>query len=487
MKKITNLALTALLCGSLLLAGCSKAADKDTVVSNDTSAPTATVAAELPEDNSTDTTAPVVDLPGDSGNNTPGSATEPVNYVYGTASLSYAEFYSGDVTETEGFDAVSSATTKKYEIISSMYTDYVDETTNPDGYRILGVKNVAVAVPENEVEAFTAVNPTFVITGSEAPAQYKTVSVADGKASYSSTEFNVAEVVTDATYSLSTDSNWGDYLVCVYDGATVHLRNGREDEFDINSAIQGIIVETKSGLKVGLEALQSIWVQPYEFSFNISPESTKNSRISGWDNLSELAKLEGATITKVYYIMPDRTYEYDFDGIFVKPFYSVTSYSAVRADAALTLDTADFGAFENPVLKVSYTVGSGRNAEKTVLFEDALVNGQNTVTLDLSAVEAAENKAGSFTAALSSDNYADIAVIINASEEQNAALAEIIEQAKTVLAGNPANAEALSAQITASEAVLADGHSSADTANAINSLNSQIEAASGNGGNEQHH
>ncbi|MCR5428138.1 MAG: hypothetical protein K6F16_04000 [Lachnospiraceae bacterium] len=485
MKRITTLALTALLCGSILLAGCSGSAADDSAVSDGTSVPTDAVVTELPADNPSDTTDPVTDVPVDPEVKTPGSAVEPVNYVYGTASLTYAEFYSGDVSETEGFDAVTSATTKKYQILQNMYTDFVDEETNPDGYHILGVKDVAVAVPENEVEAFTAINPTFVLTGSEAPAQFKTVSVSDGKAFYSATAFNIADVVTDATYSLATNSNWGDYLVCVYDGEKIHLRNTREDEFDINSAIQGIIVETKYGLKVGLEALQSIWVQPYEFSFNISPESTNNSHITGWDNLSELAKLEGDSITKVYYIMQDRTYEYDFDGIFVKPFYSVKSYNAVRTDNILTLETADFGAFENVRLKVTYTVGAGRNAERTVLFDDALTS--DTVTLDLAGVEAAENKAGSFTGVISSDNYADVAVIINASEEQNAALAAMIEQAKTVLAGNPANADALSAQIAAAEAVLADGHSSADTANAANRLNSLIEAASGSGEGGQHH
>ena len=210
----------------------------------------------------------------------------------------------------------------------------------------------------------------------------------------------------------------------------------------------------------------------------------KTQHISGWDNLSELAKLEGETITGVYFIMPGETYEYDFDGIFVKPFYSVSSYSATRADAVLTLEEADLSVLENARLTVTYTVGSGKNAEKTILYNDAAAK---TVTLDLSGVEAAENKAGSYTAVVSSDNYADITVTINASEEQLAALAGLIEQAKTVLAGNPENSEALSTNISSAEAALAEAGSSASIASVMNTLDSLINAASGNGGSEQHH
>lgn len=48
--------------------------------------------------------------------------------VFGTATLTYAEFYSGDVSSTDNFDAVTSATTSKYEIMANMSTDFVDET-----------------------------------------------------------------------------------------------------------------------------------------------------------------------------------------------------------------------------------------------------------------------------------------------------------------------------------------------------------------------
>lgn len=96
----------------------------------------------------------------------------------------------------------------------------------------------------------------------------KTVTMENGQPVYSATQFNIADTVTNATAEPQTGTNWGDYQINVTDGATVHLRNTREDEgFDIGGGIQGILLETNSGLIVGMEHLQSIWVQPYEVSF----------------------------------------------------------------------------------------------------------------------------------------------------------------------------------------------------------------------------
>ncbi|MBQ7637174.1 MAG: hypothetical protein IJS80_07670 [Lachnospiraceae bacterium] len=401
MKKFTSLMLAAALACTVALAGCGKTAE-DRVNASNTAAPTKTSASEAAS-----TPAPTA-APTSTPTSTP--TPTPVTYVYGTASLTYAEYYSGDVTSTDGFDAVSSATNKKNAIMSSMYTDFVDAETNASGYHILGVNNANIAVPEDQADEYAKINPTFVKTGSEAPAQYKTVTVADGKASYSATRFNTVAVVKDATTSLSTSSNWGDYLVCLYDTTETHLRNTREDNFDINSALQGMIVETADGLKVGLEALQSMWVQPYEFSFNVSKDSTRNSRISGWDNLTELAKLEGATIEKVYYIMADAVYEYDIEGVYVKPQYKGNAISAKRADAVITLSVNSFKNFENPMLTVIYTVGSGKQAKRTTVLTTALTDGTASYTADLSAIDLTAG--GTFSASISSDNTADVAVVV---------------------------------------------------------------------------
>jgi hypothetical protein len=331
--------------------------------------------------------------------------------VYGTATLSYSEFYAGDVSSVDSFDAVSSATYAKYSIMENMYTDFVDETKNANGYNILGVANVAVAVNEKDVDAYKAINSTFEVT-SETPAQYKVATVKDGKADYSATVFNIADTVKDATAELQTGTTWGDYQINVTDGAKKYLRNSREDEgFAINSQIQGIILETSSGLKVGMEYLQSIWVQPYEVSFNVPSNNTHNTHIVGYDNLNELAKLVGENVTKITYIMPTETYVYEFDGIYIKPSYSGEFSATVDGDA-LTITPDSFTSLKNPQITVTYTVGSGKTASKYTLYSGAAEGA----SYKLNTAEIASLTDGTYSVVISSDNYADITVALPTTE-----------------------------------------------------------------------
>ncbi|WP_029233501.1 LptM family lipoprotein [Butyrivibrio sp. VCB2006] len=290
-KRIVTLALAI---SALSLAGCgSQAPEASADVENAESA----ASQDSTDDKSAESTTILAD------ESTPlASSLDPNSeYVFGTATLSYTDFYSGDVSSTDSYDVVSSATSKKYELFTNMATDYVDETTNADGYHITGVKNVNVAVPADQADTYASLNDSFVKLDSE-PAQYKIVSVNDGTASYSATVFNVADTVTDATAELLTGSNRGDYQINILENSTSYIRSSREDETSvINSDIQGVIVETKDGLKVGMEHLQSIWVMPYEISFNISADNSHNTRVS-FDNLAELSKLEEKEIVSVTFI-----------------------------------------------------------------------------------------------------------------------------------------------------------------------------------------
>ena len=340
-------------------------------------------------------------------------ASQDADLVFGTANLSYAEFYSGDVSATDSYDAVSSATNKKYEMFPNMNTDFVDETTNAEGYKILGVKNVNVAVPADQVDAYTALNDSFVKTDA-APAQYKTVSVENGVATYSATVFNVAATVTDAKAELLTGTNWGDYQLNILEESTSYIRNTREDEgFAVSRDIQGIILETESGLKVGMEHLQSIWVQPYEISFNIAADNSHNQRVK-FDNLDELSKLEEEKIVSVTFINPNDAYVYNFDPVYVKPVYrDVTVTGKIdETTGEFTLSEIPEG-LENAALTMTYIVGKGHDAVRTALYDGALDDA--TVKIDAEALaeaKKAQTEEGSYTVAISSDNYANIAVTV---------------------------------------------------------------------------
>lgn len=377
--------------------------------------------------------------------------------VYGTATLTFAEYYAGDVSSVDGYglDGITSATVDKHVSFNNgMYTNYTEDKT--DGYNILGVKNVNVAVDAADYPAYVALNPTFKISRS-VPAQYKTVTIVDGKAVYSATNFNVVDTVTDATATLKTGSTWGDYEIDVTEHSTAYIRNSRSDEgFAINAYIQGTILETESGLKVGMEFLQSMWVQPWEISFNVSPESTLNAHIVGWDNLDELSKLVGEKVTKIIFIMPDSTYIYEFDGIYIKPVYPeqadvAASFTAGSAEVAISGVPEDL-----EDVTVTITCGSGRGAT-TVASAVEIRDGK--VTMD-----SAYDDTQTYTVKVSSSNYADLVAAVPVNSTQVTQLTQLAEQAKALIDdGTAANDSGLIEHYEEAQALLADVGSATST------------------------
>lgn len=330
-------------------------------------------------------------------------------YVFGTATLTYAEFYSGDVSSTDSYDGVSSATTNKYEIFPNMDTDYVDETTNAEGYHINGIKNVNVAVPADEVDAYKAINDTFEKSEDQNPAQFKVVKIEGDKAIYSKTNFNIVDTVTDANVEFMSGTVWGDYQLDIIENSTSYLKNTREDgDFAIDSNVQGVILETESGLKVGMEYLQSVWVQPYEISFNISADNTHNTHVS-YDNLTELDKLENQVIKYVTFINQNDTYVYEFDGIYIKPVFRDADVTAEVKESEETVAISSIPeGLENANVTVTYIVGEGRESVRTVVYEGVF---DESIALDGNALKEAKQSGqeGSYTVVISSDNYANIA------------------------------------------------------------------------------
>ena len=360
---------------------------------------------------------------------------ESISYVYGTATLTFAEFYSGDVSSTESYDVVSSATNSKYSIMGNIASDFKDEVTNAEGYHLTGVKNVSVAVPEDDVDAYLTINDTFVLSD-EKPLQYKKTAIKDGEAIYSPTVFNVAETVTNASAVLETGSVWGDYLVKVTDPeGTSLLRNTREDEgFAINSEIQGIILTTDSGFKAGMEYLQSIWVQPYEVSWNISADNSHNVHIAEWDNLAELDKLTGETITEITYIMPDSAYVYTFSGIYVKPVYTKDAQIKAQFTEGSALVKVDGIPADLENATVSVVMGTGRG-RSTLVSEAVLENGTVTM-MNEDGSEAVYDPSQVYTVTVNSDNFASLNADIPASEAEISQLTGLISKAEQVLASN---------------------------------------------------
>ena len=318
--------------------------------------------------------------------------------LYGTAALTYEEFYSGDANGRK-YDTVTSATTRK----STAFGNADVQNLTEKGYEIAGVKKVNVAVaaktyveakilsdaaelPENGVYA-EAADITLGRTPTVEPGQYKTLN-ADG--TYSATKFNIKATVTDAEATLNTSSRWGDYEIDVKENSTKYLRNTRNDaDFEVNSGIQGMILETTDGGKYGMRHMDEMWLQVYEVAF------------------AKDAGLAGKTVNKITYIMADGAYVYEFaNGIYIKP--QATEAMAVSPEFtdSTHVKFANLDKYKNPKVSVFYTTGIGHASKSTYLAQDAVaVNG--VVTLDSSA-ERPENE--TYTVRISSDDYADVSV-----------------------------------------------------------------------------
>lgn len=399
--------------------------------------------------------------------------------IYGTSNLTYKEFYSGDVSSTDSFDVVTTASTSKYSVLSNAWTDYEEESAEAvGGYHVKGVANVNVAVDSDlyvesailkdaNKELSKAYEEASDITLNEnptqVPSQYKTL---QNNGSYVSNNKTVT-TVTDAVPTLTTGSTWGEYEIDVVETSTKYLRNSRQDEgFPVNSTIQGIILETTEGYKVGLEHLANIWVQPYKLSFNVNNEAGTTG-IAKSDNTAEFKKLVNKTINKITYVTPEGNYVYTFaDGIFVKPAYS-EEISGTFSNDMKSFTLNQIPTVKNGTLTVTYTVGAGRQKVPYTLYSGSI---QKNVPLDLSTVPA-DAEGGSYSVDISSDDYADISVAIPVTDQQKSQLQELIKQAETALKGAGADDSVLLAHKNEAAELLANESStSADAADLINEL-----------------
>ena len=149
------------------------------------------------------------------------------------------------------------------------------------------------------------------------------------------------------------------------------------------------------------------------------------------DNTAEFAKLVNKTINKITYVTPEGNYVYTFaDGIFIKPAYS-EEISGTFSDDMKSFTLNQLPTVKNGTLTVTYTVGAGHMKTPYTLYSGAIAK---SVSLDLNAIPS-DAEGGTYSVAISCDNYADIHVAIPVTEAQKAQLQELIKQAKTALKG----------------------------------------------------
>ena len=343
-------------------------------------------------------------------------------YVYGTANLSYADFYYGELNdvnedaeinldvedkaasyrESGMYDAVSSATTNKYKSFFS--STYSEDNTNGQGGSIIGMKDVNIAVPtslyENAKKAISdkkeCSNKLLEIISSmklsdTTPSEYK---ILNGDGTLTAMKSDVTEDTSD-TLTIKTQSSYGQYEV-----DPVTSENSPLSKLSAKDSLLGIIVEDKDGNKYGMEHLENIWVGG-KFAFAVT-DGFKEKHGNTID-YKRHESLQGKTIKKVTYLVKDDADIVINTDLKCKTLAGSDSIKATANDnfkdgATVSVDTTAVPSGSN------YTLSSVRMG-KTVLTEGAdYTYANNTLT-----IKATDNTGvGSYSMVFTDNTYSDI-------------------------------------------------------------------------------
>lgn len=343
-------------------------------------------------------------------------------YVYGTANLSYADFYYGELNDVKEdaeinldvedkaasyrergmYDAVSSATTNKYKSFFS--STYSEDNTNGQGGSIIGMKDVNIAVPtslyENAKKAISdkkeCSNKLLEIINSmtlsdTTPSEYK---ILNGDGTLTAMKSDVTEDTSD-TFTIKTQSSYGQYEV-----DPVTSENSPLSKLSAKDSLLGIIVEDKDGNKYGMEHLENIWVGG-KFAFAVT-DGFKEKHGNTID-YKRHESLQGKTIKKVTYLVKDGADIVINTNLKCKTLAVSDSIKATANDnfkdgATVSVDTTAVPSGSNYTLS-SVSMG------KTVLTEGADYTYANN-TLTIKATD--HTGVGSYSMVFTDNTYSDI-------------------------------------------------------------------------------
>lgn len=278
-------------------------------------------------------------------------------YVYGTMDIPYADYYYGELgnqtNTTDGeisytadlagdagmrtentYDAVTSATTTKWQNQAGTYASEADEN---GGGKILGVSGVEVAIEKSLYDTLladkAAANTSGVLGGlfdtfqanedQKEPAAYKEL-YADGTLSATITQEPEVDL-TNVTPTISTDSVWGDYQISM---------SGLDLGED---TVYGVVVTMQDGNQYGMLHLENIWRGGQELSWSVGVKTTE----AKGNPLRSTPYLEtsGATIAEISYLTDSGIYSvHSAEGLYLPKKHTAV---ITAEDTAVTAGTAN--------------------------------------------------------------------------------------------------------------------------------------------------
>ena len=203
--------------------------------------------------------------------------------IYGTMNIPYTDFYAAETGDSAGeVDAVTSATKKK--VLMNGEDQMFSGTYNNGEDTILGV-TYPVAISQADLDALGTNNYGFTKLDA-APETYKTVTVKDGKASFSAVQDASPETL-NLGVKLSTETAWGDYLIDLTD---------QPEGFD--TKYSGVLLKTADGKTYAFRHLENIWRGEIAWSSGIKTEEPHGNQLK-----YEMYKgLMGSTVKEIVLI-----------------------------------------------------------------------------------------------------------------------------------------------------------------------------------------
>lgn len=294
------------------------------------------------------------------------AAAEGEELIYGTMNIPYADFYKAEIAGSANeyeVDAVSSATTSKWckngegELFEGTYNQANEDGTGT----ILGV-TYPVALTQEALDALGENNYGFTPLDT-VPAAYKTVTVADGTASFSAVNDTEPVSIADAKVEIGTSTAWGDYLLTV---------EGTPEDMGV---IYGWILKTASGESYAMRHEENIWRGELAWSTGFVTSEPHGNTLT----YEDFVGLMGDTITEMVMITENGYYN-----------VSTSAYVPVKFDGSAQIADADVKTGTTAVTttgfpsdyKITYSV-EGLNAsvaDGVLTYADA-VPGSYTLTI----------------------------------------------------------------------------------------------------------
>ncbi|MDO5547384.1 MAG: Ig-like domain-containing protein [Eubacteriales bacterium] len=349
---------------------------------------------------------------------------------YVLMNIPYAAFYKADVNVANNadVDAFTSATLNKTRTASLVAGSYHPDETGASINGVTFPVKLGEGVTGADIASYTQITDSssvdITVTNrgqtstvtykgqdalfeasdysyyvlSEEPTYYKEVTKdADGNLTFGAIHYDAAVQSLDVTYDFLSTTTYGDYELDFF------TDEAKETGLSFDK-VYAVVVETKEGHLYGMRHMENIWRNELAWCVGYT-EAVHNCPTSS----KHYEGMQGETITGVTYYTSEGAYKISMNQ-YVAPYYTGTISAAEKSTTEIAVSGLPTDV-KNATASVSYTVGSGRNAQTVTVAEKATISN-GTITLKDALLPVT-----TYTVVVQSENYADMSASFTSAKE----------------------------------------------------------------------